>query len=338
MTRKISVEASRNASRLLAALELLGEHGHERGLDRRVGEQAADQVGDLEGDRERRHRALDPEVAGGDDLAHQPGDPRERRSRSEKKAVERARRPARGCGATQPPSGPRPRPPPRRRRSERLVGAGRPRSVGSSGSSRPRYSPPSPDGQHRLTEEAHRPHRARATREPPPDRARSRRTSGASSGGRLRRRGAIAERAPPGSCSRIDKAVQKGALHANNGARKKARARAPLIRAGRRPARTARSRAHGARRRAPHRERQRDVVGVVGAAARPPLEVGDRAGGGAQLGGASAPQPSAPASSPRRGASWSCRLDLPSRASPPRAASSAACASRSRRAPGRRAA
>ena len=66
----------------LAALELLGEHRHERRLDRGVGEQAADQVGDLKGDRERRHRPLDPEVARGDDLAHEPGDPRERRSRS----------------------------------------------------------------------------------------------------------------------------------------------------------------------------------------------------------------------------------------------------------------
>jgi hypothetical protein len=56
-------------------LELLGEHGHEGGLDRGVGEQAADRVRDQEGDRESRHLRADPEVAGGEDLAHQAGDP-----------------------------------------------------------------------------------------------------------------------------------------------------------------------------------------------------------------------------------------------------------------------
>src|SRR6185312_3233402 len=50
----------------------------EGGLQGGVGEQRADQVGDLEGDRERRHRAFDPEVAGGDHFARQTGDPRER--------------------------------------------------------------------------------------------------------------------------------------------------------------------------------------------------------------------------------------------------------------------
>ena len=56
VTRKIRVEASRNASRLSPLLELLGEDRDEGRLDRGVGEQAADQVRDLEGDRERRHR------------------------------------------------------------------------------------------------------------------------------------------------------------------------------------------------------------------------------------------------------------------------------------------
>ena len=90
------------------ALELLGEHGDERGLDRGVGEQAADQVRHLEGDRERRHRAADPEVAGGDDLADQ------------------ARRRARARWRT------------RRRRSSARAGRARPGRSSSSARPRPR--------------------------------------------------------------------------------------------------------------------------------------------------------------------------------------------------------
>src|SRR5262249_36385053 len=71
--------------------------------------------------------------------------------------------------------------------------------------------------------------------------------------------------------SRIDKAVQKGALHRNTGARKKARA-----------ARIAAGRAGGAGRgrrprgRPPQREGQRQLIAVVGAAPAPDLEVGER--------------------------------------------------------------
>ena len=68
-------EAERLA--LVAALQVLGEHGHEGGLDRRVGEQAANQVGHLEGDRECRHRVADPEVVGRDNLADQACNPRQ---------------------------------------------------------------------------------------------------------------------------------------------------------------------------------------------------------------------------------------------------------------------
>ena len=89
----------------VAALELLGEHRDEGGLDRGVGEQAADQVRDLEGDRERRHRAADPEVGGGEDLPHQAGDPRERGGEGEE------------CGRDRQPARPRGR----GRRSPRLA-------------------------------------------------------------------------------------------------------------------------------------------------------------------------------------------------------------------------
>ena len=67
--------------------------------------------------------------------------------------------------------------------------------------------------------------------------------------------------------SKIDKAVQKGALHKNTGARKKSKA-----------ARIAAGAACLSRscRRAPQRQRQRQLVAVVGAAAAPELEVGQR--------------------------------------------------------------
>src|SRR5204863_3423042 len=69
----------RDPERLGAAalLELLREDGDERRLQGGVGEQAPDQVGDLERDRERAHRALDAEVARGDDLADESRDPGE---------------------------------------------------------------------------------------------------------------------------------------------------------------------------------------------------------------------------------------------------------------------
>ena len=134
--------------------------------------------------------------------------------------------------------------------------------------------------------------------------------------------------APPtmrtGGWSRaIDKAVQKGAMHKNTGARKKARAadraglpsaaegrrsRRPASGAGASDERTApqparRRRLEARRRRPAQREGQRDVLGVVRAAPRPQLQVGDRADGAVEARPGSGRARVRPASSPRRGAS-----------------------------------
>ena len=208
-TMKISFEASRKASRLLALLELLEEDRDERGLDRRVGEQAADEVRDLEGDRERRHRALDPEVARGDDLADQAGDPRERRGdREERRRESRGGLPRLACGGAA--------------RERRLSGADRSRvrpAVGSRGrghglsssiaSRRECLSPP-PRPMANIASQKKRIARtaARAAGEPP--RASSVKTAlQAPRGGCASGDDADAEAEHQALISRIDKAVQQ---------------------------------------------------------------------------------------------------------------------------------
>ena len=67
-----SVEASRSASLRLPLLQQFGEHRHERRRQRGVGEQVRYEVRHLEGDRERRGRAARAEEARGDDFAREP--------------------------------------------------------------------------------------------------------------------------------------------------------------------------------------------------------------------------------------------------------------------------
>ena len=87
----------------------------------------------------------------------------------------------------------------------------------------PRYTSPPPHGQHPFTEEAHPPRRARAPREPPlhvDDQDLLPPPQAAVARGRRRGRRHRAPRAR----QTIDKAVKRGALHRNTGARKKSRA------------------------------------------------------------------------------------------------------------------
>ncbi len=119
-------------------------------------------------------------------------------------------------------------------------------------------------GQHCLTEEADPTQRARASGEPPADQhgedpfspPRERRR-----GGRRRARSQSEHR---NLVSRIDKAVQKGAMHQNTGARKKSKA-ARIVATG---SRSSQARSTG---RASHCEAERQRVAVVGPPAAPDL-------------------------------------------------------------------
>ena len=202
----------------LALLELLGENRDERRLDRGIREQAANQVRDLERDRERGHRALDPEVGGGNDLPHDARDARERRGDREEGS--RAGKPARALGLLAACRGadlelsllgrlsqgaPRRSPAARVGSGEAPLSCARrwqtspPRRSGSS-------APPASDQENRRLQSAVKTH--------------FRRLENAVADGD----GASADTEHRLLVSRIDKAVQKGALHANNGARKKSRA------------------------------------------------------------------------------------------------------------------
>ena len=179
----------------LALLEQLGEDRHERALERRVGEQRAHEVRHLEGDRERRHRAGDAEVAGRDDLAGQPEQARQAGREREERGV-----------ARQAPcvSGPV-----RVRRSP--LGGARYTRVGSMAN---------------IASQEKRIHRAERERL-----ENRRRTSQVktwfrrleSGGGRRRRRDGPTTSSAT-SCRGSTGPSKSGALHRNNGARKKSRA------------------------------------------------------------------------------------------------------------------
>ena len=157
--------------------ELLGEDRDEGRLQRGVGEEAADQVGHLEGDREGRHRPADAVVAGGDDLAHQAGDPRGGGGDREEggRAGDAARLAAgrrlagRFLAGVEGLGGAHGR---RRRRSPRSSSSGVSGALGVSKLGLSRYSrrppgagnarPGTRHGQHSLTEEADPTQRARA--------------------------------------------------------------------------------------------------------------------------------------------------------------------------------
>ena len=70
-----SVDASRIASRLRPCWQQIGEHRDERRGERRIREQVAEQVRDVERDRERGRRPARAEVARREDLSQHPGDP-----------------------------------------------------------------------------------------------------------------------------------------------------------------------------------------------------------------------------------------------------------------------
>ena len=156
-----------------------------------------------------------------------PGDPRERGGEREQRR--RARQPpapgrcrrlgAASLGSATRAAGRADGPHALRAASSRDVGHGR-----------PRYHPRSRNGQHRLTEKAERPLRCGSGPRTAASRARSRRTSSASRAAVAAGDAAAADTEHRELVSRIDKAVQKGALHRNNGARKKARA--ARVRAG----------------------------------------------------------------------------------------------------------
>ena len=270
---------------------------------------ARTRFGHLEGDREGRHRAVDPVVAGGDDFAREAGDARG--GGGDREESGRAGDPARlasgrrlgaeflagveGLGRAQ-----RRRPASIRGLVDRgcRVSWASPSRVSVAivgGRPEPARRPlrHSTHGQHSLTEEADPTQRARAHGEPaadqhgedpfPPPRERD----------RGRRRDAIASE-QRSLVSKIDKAVQKGALHKNTGARKKSKAaRSP-------PA--PRSSQAGAPRRSPEREGQRQLVAVVGSAAAPQLQVRQRLGRHPQV-ARSVSADGRPAAWPRRGAS-----------------------------------
>ncbi len=222
-----SVDGDAERLALAALAEQFGEHRHERRRQRRLREQVAEQVRDLRGERERRRRGGCREVRGLDDLAPETGDSRKRGGEREDRRVvgdapARRRRLRRGPGEV------------RRVRSGGVGGTPLPRSlvwcrsvpglaiVGRAAarnaaaylclwrtSSHRRsgsFAPSASDS------------RTAATRR------RSRRTSAGS-----RRPSPPATAARPDTEHRelvqaIDKAVKRGALHRNSGARKKSRA------------------------------------------------------------------------------------------------------------------
>ena len=228
---------------VLLAAEQFGEDRDEGRLQGGVGEQGADQVRDLEGDREGRHRPVRPRSSRRRRLRGRGRRPARRRWRSRRR---------RSSGAIRPPPGPRAGSADEFLARVEGLGLARPPTsalmalqscVGVSGvlgvsklqfsvaivGGRPgpaRRPPQALDhGQHSLTEEADPTQRARAHREPaahqhgedplPPPRERGR--------GRRRRRRSRTSSAT--LVSKIDKAVQKGAMHKNTGARKKSKAR-----------------------------------------------------------------------------------------------------------------
>ncbi len=89
--RRIRVEARRNASRRFLSSSCSVKTGTKAACSAASANSERTRFGQLEGDRERRHRPLDAEVARGDDLADEPGDPRGARGDAEE-----------GGGAAQP--------------------------------------------------------------------------------------------------------------------------------------------------------------------------------------------------------------------------------------------
>ncbi len=207
----------------LALLQQLGEDRHEGALQRRVGEQGAHQVRHLEGDRERRHRPGDAEVA----APPRPRAPGPGRARdpvaNEKNAVLRASRPAcarRSVGSSSGALG--------RSRASVVMRAlhWHPAALGRRGAASLRLWP---------------------TSHPKKSASSGRSASGSRiAAARPRSRPGSAGSKPPSPratprrpttelaalISRIDKAVKSGALHSNNGARKKSRAMRTRARLG----------------------------------------------------------------------------------------------------------
>ncbi len=209
-----SVEARRNASLLAPLLQQFGEHRHERRRQRRVGEQVGDQVGHLEGERERRRRPLRAEEARRDDFAQQPDHARDAGGDREDRRV------AGDAAAT------------RRRRDGRLL------RRGFSGLRQGRYSTALRGAPEQFDFRASRSfpwptstHRRSASCAPSASVSRTAATPRRSR--RYFRRleslvedgdDAAADTTHRELVSTIDKAVKRGALHRNTGARKKSRA------------------------------------------------------------------------------------------------------------------
>ena len=151
-------------------------------------------------------------------------------------------------------------------RRPRSDGHGPPRGLAS----QRRYHPPSPNGQHRLTEEAQRPRRSASTTRTGVSPARSRRTSSVS-------RQAVAA----GDAAAADTELGACSTDRQGGRRAPCTATpAPARRPGRPALEPAPEPGASAARRATHGERQGDALRIVRAAPGPPLEVGDRAGRG----------------------------------------------------------
>ena len=194
-------------------LQQLGEDGDEGGAERGVGEQARTRFGTWKAIVNAENGPAGGEVARRDDLADEAGDPREARRDREDRRVASAIRGA-AAASVRLDDG-RSDGGPRRRRAIVRAAAALPRPLASWPTSTPRRSgscAPSVSAS-----------RTAATRR------RSRRTSAAS---RPRR---PATTTPADAEHRqlvqpIDKAVKRGALHRNTGARKKSRAAAPAPR------------------------------------------------------------------------------------------------------------
>ena len=254
-----SVEASRNASLAAPVLEVLGEDRHERRAERGVGEQPAHEVRDLEGDREAR-RAARPEVARGDDLADEPRDPREPRGDREDRGVagDACRPVAVGGDAAWPGACRRSLVAVPARSSPRADATGAAASAASRRSPRrgprARYTAPSSMANiHSQKKRILRSERERLENRRYTSTIKTyfRRLQAAVAGGD----DAAADAEHRKLVSTIDKAVKRGALHRNTGARKKSRA--ARVRAGASSERRRRRPAPSASRSAPFSRRSR---------------------------------------------------------------------------------
>ncbi len=248
----------------VSLLELFGKDGHERCLNRGVGKQASHEVRDLKGDCECRHLRGDAEVGGCDDLTHEPGDAGERRSRREhRRRARQAAGAARFRGLFRIHDALAGHPLVQvsvlahvaiiRRRFMANIASQRKRNARSIRErTENRFFSGAVKTHFKRLEDGGRPGRFRYCRRRAPH-------------ARLEDRQGRAEGRP----SQEHRRPQEGSC--------RARARRRLL-LGPSPLSTASAR--GSR----HGERQRDLLGVVGAAAGPPLEVGDGACGGAKRG------------------------------------------------------